>query len=66
MAGSKALRQGQWKIVSRKKPSWELYNIEEDPTELNDLSSQHPELKNELTKQYQTWWDKVIFTKSYK
>ena len=63
--GHKALRKGQWKLVSTKKSSWELYNIGDDPTELNDLSSQYPELKNELIKQYQTWWSRVTSTKSY-
>ena len=39
MAAIKALYKGQWKLVSGKNPLGNLYNIEEDPTELNDLSS---------------------------
>ena len=39
----RALRQGPWKLVSAKLGSWELYNLDEDRTELNDLSRQQPE-----------------------
>lgn len=39
----RALRQEPWKLVSAKLGRWELYNIEEDRTELNDLSKLMPE-----------------------
>jgi arylsulfatase A-like enzyme len=39
----RALRQGPWKLVSAKFGKWELYNLDEDRTELNDLSKKHPE-----------------------
>lgn len=39
----RALRQGSWKLVSAKLGKWELYNLDEDRTELNDLSKKHPE-----------------------
>ena len=39
----RALRQGPWKLVSAKLGRWELYNIDEDRTELNDLAAKHPE-----------------------
>jgi len=39
----RALRQGPWKLVSAKLGRWELYNLDEDRTELNDLSDQQPE-----------------------
>jgi arylsulfatase A-like enzyme len=38
----RALRQGPWKLVSAKLGQWELYNIEDDRTEVNDLASKHP------------------------
>ncbi len=38
----RALRQGPWKLVSAKLGRWELYNLDEDRTELNDLSKQKP------------------------
>ncbi len=39
----RALRQGPWKLVSAKLGKWELYNLDQDRTELNDLSLQEPE-----------------------
>ena len=38
----RALRQGPWKMVSAKLGKWELYNLDDDRTELNDLSAQQP------------------------
>ena len=38
----RALRQGPWKIVSAKLGRWELYNLEKDRTEMNDLAKQFP------------------------
>ncbi len=37
------MRQGPWKLVSAKLGRWELYNMDEDRTELSDLSGQKPE-----------------------
>ena len=39
----RALRQGPWKLVSAKLGKWELYNIDEDRTELNDLADKNPD-----------------------
>ena len=39
----RALRQGHWKLVSAKLGRWELYNMDEDRTEVNDLSNQLPD-----------------------
>jgi len=39
----RALRQGPWKLASAKLGKWELYNLDHDRTELNDLSQQEPE-----------------------
>ena len=42
-AADRGLRDGDWKIVSFKSEAWELYNVAEDRTELNDLAAQEPE-----------------------
>lgn len=39
----RAIRQGDWKLVSAKLGKWELYNLREDRTELNDLADQDPQ-----------------------
>jgi arylsulfatase len=41
-AGDRALVQGEWKAVSAKRSKWELYNLTDDRTELNDLAGQEP------------------------
>ena len=37
--GNRALRVGDWKLVSKHPGDWELYNMLDDRTELNDLSA---------------------------
>jgi arylsulfatase len=39
----RALRMGDWKIVSFYGHQWELYNLAEDRCEQNDLADKHPE-----------------------
>ncbi len=60
----KAVRRGKWKLVcwgSRKTktksqdPAWELYDMEADRTELNDLSGKHPEIVKELAGLHEKW-----------
>jgi arylsulfatase A-like enzyme len=41
--GNRAIRQGDWKLVSRLPGSWELYNMKADRTETHDLSKAMPE-----------------------
>ena len=50
--GNKAIRQGDWKLVQLHEKDWELYNIKNDPTELNDLSKKEPVKFNELLTKY--------------
>jgi arylsulfatase A-like enzyme len=51
--GSKAIRQGKWKGVKNNlktetTPALELYDLETDPSESNDVSAQNPEVVVEL------------------
>ncbi len=45
--GLKAYFSGQWKILWMPKPfgesEWELFNLTDDPAEMNDLSKTHPD-----------------------
>lgn len=50
----RAIRHGDWKAV-RDGKTWELYDIEKDPTELNDLASVMPDKLNSLLKLYADW-----------
>ena len=52
----KAVREGQWKIVVNGLDSeWELYNVDEDPTETNNLAAIHPEIVERMDGLYTSW-----------
>ena len=54
--GNRAVRQGDWKLVADGSGgSWELYNMAEDRTELNDLAARNPEQTATLEKLWRTW-----------
>ena len=61
--GNLALRDGRYKIVSAYRNGeptiWELYDMQQDRTELNDLSKKMPEKKQELIDKWQKWADRV-------
>jgi len=68
-ASGRAIRQGDWKLVSaaaagsdgRKRegksapPRWELYNLADDPSELNNLVPERPELVAGLAAEFDNW-----------
>ena len=49
------MRQGKWKLVSAHGGSWELYDLEADRTELNNVIEAHPEKARELEALYRAW-----------
>jgi arylsulfatase len=53
--GNRALRAGDWKLVSRLPGGWELYDIKKDRTETHDLAKEKPEKVDELEQLYHTW-----------
>ena len=53
--GNKAVRQGDWKLVKLHAHPWELYNLNQDPTELNDLVDQKIVIKDKLLSDYEQW-----------
>jgi len=57
-SGNCAIRRGEWKLVwDTLNPAgqWELYDLETDRTELNDLADQKPRLVRELSTAYERW-----------
>lgn len=54
--GNRAVRQGRWKLVSKEpEDTWELYDMEADRTELNDLARSRPAKAEELKKLWTDW-----------
>jgi len=70
---NRAVRRGRWKLVSTGRLSgggygrwkfyqngeWELYDIEEDRSELRNLSGQFPQIVKELADLWETWANQV-------
>jgi arylsulfatase A-like enzyme len=50
-----AVRNGAWKLVYSKQGNLELYNLESDLVEENNLASQNPDKVDELKNKYEKW-----------
>jgi arylsulfatase len=53
--GSRAVRMGEWKLVSEVGGQWELYNMDQDRTELNNLAESNRTKADEMGKLYEEW-----------
>jgi arylsulfatase len=61
------VRDGDWKLVGRDvaKPGgvddtkWELYNLRDDGTEMNNLALQNPDRVKEMADEWKAWADRV-------
>ncbi|MBI4625939.1 MAG: arylsulfatase [Verrucomicrobia bacterium] len=53
--GNRAIRSGQWKLVSKHPGGWELYDIEADRAEQHDLSAQHSDRVKTMAAQWEAW-----------
>jgi len=54
--GNRAIREGKWKLVARGAGGpWELYDLEADRTELNDLAEQHPDRVEAMAARWEKW-----------
>lgn len=57
--GQRAIRQGDWKLVYVSEPNgsskWELYNLAQDPSELNDVSAANPDIFKILQQGWQDY-----------
>jgi arylsulfatase len=51
-----AIRDSRFKLVNHR----ELYDLETDPGESQDLSARHPEIVARLRSAYDAWWTEVL------
>jgi len=66
--GNRAVRKGNWKLVSKYPGEWELYNLETSRSETQNCAAEHPDRVAELTAYYTEWaerchvrpWDELL------
>lgn len=57
--GNRGIRIGDWKLVAEWDRPWELYQMVDDRTELNDLASSEPQRVRKLEKAYNEWAERA-------
>jgi arylsulfatase A-like enzyme len=53
--GNRAVRAGKWKLVAKENQPWELYDMEADRSEMNNLAAKYPDKAQELSAQWDAW-----------
>jgi len=53
--GNRAVRLGKWKLVSRNRKEWELYDMEQDRTEGHNLATARPDQARQMAALYDDW-----------
>lgn len=57
--GNRAIRDGEWKLVSMHPKAWELYHIPTDRTEMHDLAASQPDRVKAMASQWDAWAKRV-------
>ncbi len=57
--GNAAIRAGQFKLVRLNGRPWELYDIEADRTELNNIAGSNAPIEDDLIRQYNDWAERI-------
>jgi len=57
--GNRAIRDGNWKLVSKYPSGWELYDIAADRTEQHDVGGKNPDIVKSLSAQWDAWAQRV-------
>jgi len=57
--GNRAVRKDNWKLVALRNQPWELYQIDADRSELNNLAGQYPEKVDSLSAMWEQWAERV-------
>jgi arylsulfatase len=54
-SGTRAMREGKWKLVADRNGAWELYDLNSDRTELKNLAAQEPERVKRMAEAFSRW-----------
>ena len=53
--GNKGVRKGKWKLVCKFPGKWELYDMENGRTEVDDVSKDQSDIVQELLEAHNNW-----------
>lgn len=53
--GNRAIRDGKWKLVAKENKPWELYDMEKDRAEINNLAGKYPERVRTMSAAWEAW-----------
>ena len=53
--GNRAVRKGEWKLVSTVNGEWELYDMNKDRTETLNVMDRYPEIGQKLKEMWNEW-----------
>lgn len=53
--GNRAMRRGSWKLVRKYPGDWELYNMDNDRTELHNMAQAQPGVVKDMAAQWEKW-----------
>jgi arylsulfatase len=53
--GPRAVREGRYKLTAVRGGPWQLYDIEADRTEMQDLAAKQPKMVEALSKKWDEW-----------
>lgn len=63
LIGLRAIRRGPYKALwmhpPRGRGEWELYNVEKDPSEMNDMAKSEPELMKEMMRHWEWYYSET-------
>jgi arylsulfatase A-like enzyme len=57
--GNRAVRSGNWKLVSSYPDGWELYDLAADRVERNNVAARHPEIVKSLAAEWNAWAERA-------
>jgi arylsulfatase len=57
--GNRAVRSGNWKLVSTYPDDWELYDLAADRVERNNLAARHRDIVKSLAKEWNAWAERA-------
>jgi arylsulfatase A-like enzyme len=53
--GNRAVREGNWKLVAKNESPWELYDLDVDRIEMNNLADKFPDRVKDMAAKYEAW-----------